>query len=61
MVFGLKNGDSNIIVPPQLNHMIKAFTTNRKDKKNKSNSSNSSNSSGMNGGMTNNQNSSQAV
>jgi len=30
MVFGLKNGDSNIIVPPQLNHMIKAFTSNKK-------------------------------
>jgi len=30
MVFGLKNGDSNIIVPPQLNHMIKAFTSSKK-------------------------------
>lgn len=30
MVFGLKNGDSNIIVPQQLNNMIKAFTSGKK-------------------------------
>lgn len=33
MVFGLKNGDNNIIVPQQLNHMIKAFATSKKEKK----------------------------
>lgn len=30
MVFGLKNGDNSIIVPQQLNNMIKAFTTSKK-------------------------------
>jgi hypothetical protein len=29
MVFGLKNGENNIIMPQQLNNMIKAFTTNK--------------------------------
>lgn len=37
MVFGLKNGDNSIIVPQQLNHMIKAFATSKKDKKQKQN------------------------
>lgn len=36
MVFGLKNGESNIIVPQQLSNMIKAFTSKGK-KKNKKN------------------------
>lgn len=33
MVFGLKNGDSNISVPQKLNNMISAFATGKKDKK----------------------------
>lgn len=42
MVFGLKNGDgnSNIIVPPQLHNMIKAFTSGKKDKKSKNGNNN---------------------
>ena len=32
MVFGLKNGENNIIVPQQLNNMIKAFTSKGKKK-----------------------------
>lgn len=35
MVFGLKNGDSNITVPQNLNNMISAFATGRKQKKTK--------------------------
>lgn len=42
MVFGLKNGDNNIIVPQQLNHMIKAFATSKKDKKSKQTNGNGS-------------------
>lgn len=38
MVFGLKNGDNNIIVPQQLNNMIKAFTSGKKQKKSNNNS-----------------------
>ena len=34
MVFGLKNGENNIIVPQQLNNMIKAFTSKGKKKGN---------------------------
>lgn len=35
MVFGLKNGDSNITVPQKLNNMISAFATGKKEKKGK--------------------------
>lgn len=35
MVFGLKNGGNNIIIPQQLTSMIKALTTQKKDKANK--------------------------
>lgn len=30
MVFGLKNGQNNIIIPQKLNNMIKAFTSKKK-------------------------------
>lgn len=30
MVFGLKNGDNNIIIPQQLSNMIRAFTSKKK-------------------------------
>lgn len=30
MVFGLKNGDTNIIIPQQLSNMIRAFTSKKK-------------------------------
>lgn len=43
MVFGLKNGDNNIIVPQQLNHMIKAFTSNNKKEKKSRNNTNGNN------------------
>ena len=45
MVFGLKNGDNNIIVPQQLNNMIKAFATSKKDKKQKAPSNGTDNNS----------------
>ena len=38
MVFGLKNGDNSIIVPQQLNNMIKAVTIGKKDNKSKNSS-----------------------
>ena len=30
MVFGLKNGENNIIIPQQLSNMIRAFTSKKK-------------------------------
>ena len=30
MVFGLKNGEGNIIIPQQLSNMIRAFTSKKK-------------------------------
>lgn len=46
MVFGLKNGDSSIIVPQQLNNMIKAFTSGKKEKKPKANGNANGNGNG---------------
>lgn len=37
MVFGLKNGDNNVIIPQQLSNMIRAFTSKKKEKRPKNN------------------------